>query len=106
MDKDRLTDSVVDKGNDTLVKVFVQPRASKTSLSLHSNGRLRLSVMASPVEGAANEAVIAHFSKILKKNKTSFSLVGGQHSREKTILIRDVLYQDVLRILENNLTNK
>ncbi|HOH30621.1 MAG TPA: DUF167 domain-containing protein [Candidatus Hydrogenedentes bacterium] len=106
MDKGMLSDCVVDKGSDTLVQVFVQPRASKTGLSLHSNGRLRLSVMAAPVEDAANEAVIAHLSKILKKNKTSFRLVAGQHSREKTILIRDVFYQDVLRILENNLTNK
>ncbi len=101
-----LSDSIIGQGNDTLVKVFVQPRASKTALRIHTNGALRLSVTAPPVDDAANAAVIAYFSKILKKNKMSFTIVAGQHSREKTFLIHNIVCEEVLQILENNLTNK
>lgn len=99
-------DNIVAKGDDTLLKVRVQPRASKTSLRCGANGGLRVYVTAPPVDDAANAAVIAYLSKILKKNKTSFMLVSGHHSRDKTLQIRNISPQEVLRILENSMSSK
>ncbi len=98
--------TVITKGNDVLLRIRVQPKASKEAMRLGTDGGLRIAVMAPAVDDAANKAVILYLSKILKKNKKSFVLVSGRHSREKSFLIQDISQSEVLRILEFNLSNK
>ncbi len=48
----------------------------------------KLKVTAPPVENKANKAVIEYLSKYFKIPKTSISVIKGETSKEKTILLR------------------
>lgn len=71
----------------TLLLLYIQPGASKTALKGIFQDRLKLSVQAPPVEGAANEAVIEFLSKLLKTPKKNIHLLSGETSRQKNLWI-------------------
>ncbi len=48
----------------------------------------KLKVTAPPVENKANKAVIEYLSKYFKIPKTSISVIKGETSKEKTILLK------------------
>jgi len=77
------------QGNDVLLRVRVQPKASRNAWHLTSEGRLRIALTAPPVEGEANSALIAFLSKTLLVPKARLQLEHGQKSRDKTIRIAD-----------------
>ena len=72
-----------------LLRIRLQPRASRNEAAGESNGRLRVKVTAPPVDGAANEAAVKYLSKTLGVPKSSVRLVKGQKAREKDFLIYD-----------------
>jgi len=47
------------------ISVRIQPRASKNGLSRMSDGSLKISLTAPPVDGAANEALIKFLAETL-----------------------------------------
>ena len=100
-----LTRKVKQKGEDTLLKVRVQPKASADLVRRGTDGGLKISVTAPAVENAANDAVVAFLAKLLKTNKKSIELVSGAHSREKCFRIQNISENEVLRILEINIKN-
>ena len=68
--------------------VQVQPRASKKAVvGLHQDA-LKVKLTAPPVEGAANEQCIEILAKALGRPKSTLSILNGQTSRRKQILIR------------------
>jgi hypothetical protein len=68
------------------ITVKVTPRARKTEvIGLMEDGTLRIRVAAPPVEGAANEALIAFLAEILSLPKSQIDIVGGQSSERKLI---------------------
>lgn len=71
----------------TLLLLYIQPGASKTAFKGIFQDRLKLSVQAPPVEGAANEAVIEFLSKFLKTPKKNIHLLSGETSRQKNLWI-------------------
>jgi uncharacterized protein (TIGR00251 family) len=71
----------------TLLLLYIQPGASKTSFKGLFQDRMKLSVQAPPVEGAANEAVIEFLAKTLKTPKRSVHLLSGETSRQKNFWI-------------------
>ncbi|GAB4335474.1 MAG: DUF167 domain-containing protein [Desulfobulbaceae bacterium] len=72
-----------------LLRLFVQPRASRNELAgLHDNA-LKLRLTTPPVEGRANKAVVAYLAKLLRLPKSSLEIRTGLQSRHKEILIRD-----------------
>lgn len=75
----------------TLLTLYVQPGASKTMVRGLVQDRLKLSVQSPPVDGAANEAVIAFLSKILKLSKNKIHFISGETSRQKNIWIECTL---------------
>ncbi|MDD3619315.1 MAG: DUF167 domain-containing protein [Desulfobulbaceae bacterium] len=71
-----------------LLRLQVQPRASRTELAgLHDNA-LKLRLTTPPIEGRANKAVIDFLAKRLRLPKKAFTIKSGLHSREKLVLIR------------------
>ena len=48
----------------------------------------KLKVTAQPIENKANKAVIEYLSKYFKIPKTSISVLRGETSKEKTILLK------------------
>ena len=74
--------------------VRAQPGAKKTSITgVYGEGdasRLKIAVQAPPVEGRANEALIAFLAETFGIPKRSVELVSGESSRSKVFLLRGV----------------
>lgn len=70
--------------------VRVQPRAKKNAITGQVGDALKLSLTAPPVEGAANEACVAFFAKLLRVPRSSISLVSGEAGRNKVLRIAGV----------------
>lgn len=70
-----------------LLRLLVQPRASKNELAGVHNDALKLRLTTPPVEGRANQAVIAFLAKRLHLPKSALTIKSGQQSREKQVVI-------------------
>jgi hypothetical protein len=70
-----------------LLKLLVQPRASKNELAGLHNDALKLRLTTPPVEGRANQAAIAFLAKRLHLPKSALTIKSGQQSREKQVVI-------------------
>ncbi len=68
------------------IQVRVIPRSSKNSI-VWEEGALKVRLTAPPVDGAANEALIALLAEHLGLPKRSISIVRGATSRQKTVEI-------------------
>lgn len=73
-----------------LVDVHVVPRSSKSAVVGVHDGCLKVTLDAPPVDGAANEALIALFAKLLKRSRREVTIVRGETSRRKTLAIAGV----------------
>ncbi|MHB8845329.1 MAG: DUF167 domain-containing protein [Nitrospirota bacterium] len=79
--------------------VRIQPRASKNGASRMEDGSLKIRLTAPPVDGAANEALIAYLAKALAVSKSSVEILSGHTSREKRLRISGVNGEDIDRLL-------
>ena len=79
--------------------VRAQPGAKKTAIvGVYGEGdaaQLKVAVQAPPVEGRANEALIAFLAETFGIPKRSVELVSGELSRSKVFLLRGVSLQDI-----------
>ena len=76
-------------GGRLLVSLHVTPHASRDAIALEGAG-LRVRLTAPPVEGAANEAVIALFAARLRLPKRAITLTRGAAARQKTIAVEGI----------------
>lgn len=76
-------------------EVRVQPRARKDAITGELGDALKLSLMAPPVEGRANEAVIAFFARLLKVPRSSITIARGQGSRSKVLRVEGLKAEEV-----------
>lgn len=67
------------------MRVRVQPRAKREGIDGIRNGALRIRLNAPPVDGAANERLIAFLAERLELPRSAFSIVSGHKGREKTV---------------------
>lgn len=88
------------QGDRVLVELHVVPRAAKTAIAGTHDGRIKVSLAAPPVDGAANEALVAFFAKALGRPKRDVELMRGETSRKKTLAIRGVTVAAVLALLD------
>jgi len=72
-----------------LIAVHAQPGAKKSAVAGLHGAALKIRIAAPPVEGKANEALIAFVAKALGVPRRSVSLVRGEASREKLLLVAD-----------------
>lgn len=74
--------------------VRAQPGARKTAITgIYGEGtaaQLKIAVHAPPIEGRANEALIAFLADTFSIPKSSVELVNGELSRSKVFLLRGV----------------
>lgn len=69
------------------VSVYVQPRASKSEIAGMHGDALKIRLAAPPVDGAANEALIAFIAKRVGVSKSAVRIAAGDKSRRKTVEI-------------------
>lgn len=74
-------------GDTLLLRVFVQPRASKNQFCGIHEGELKLRLTSPPVDGAANQCCCEFLAKQLKVPKSSVTIVSGETSRHKRLRI-------------------
>ncbi|NTV12382.1 MAG: YggU family protein [Desulfobulbaceae bacterium] len=79
--------------------VYVQPRASRISVIGLHDGRLKLAITAPPVEGQANNQVIAFLAKLFRVAKGSISLESGSLGRSKRLTIAGISLEQAAIIL-------
>lgn len=70
--------------------VRVQPRASRAAIDGLHGDALKLRVSAPPVEGAANEAVVALLADALDVPRRAVRIVAGESSRSKVVEVDGV----------------
>jgi len=79
--------------------LYCQPGAKKTGVQGEHDGRLKIRLAAPPVEGKANDALIAWLAKQLKTNRSHIELVAGDLSRLKRVTITGMTQEDILQAL-------
>jgi len=72
----------------TLLRLKVQPRASRNEIVGVAGGELRVRITAPPVDSAANEALLLFLADRLGCRRAEVTLLRGQTSRHKVVLIR------------------
>jgi uncharacterized protein (TIGR00251 family) len=71
----------------TRLTIRVQPRASRTELAGLHGDAIRIRLQAPPVDGAANEALVAFLAEHLGVPRRQVRLVSGHASRTKVVEI-------------------
>jgi uncharacterized protein (TIGR00251 family) len=72
---------------DVVVDVRVIPRAKKTELGGERDGAVLVRLAAPPVEGAANDALIAFLASTLTLPRRNIHIVGGERNRRKRVVV-------------------
>ncbi len=70
---------------NTLLEIYVQPGAKISALAGKHDGRLKIRLQASPIEGKANQALIDFLAKLLQLKKQDINIVRGEKSRIKLV---------------------
>jgi len=88
------------KDGSVLLRLYVQPRASRNELAGLHDGALKLRLTTPPVDGKANRAVLVFLAKLLGLPKSSLSLVSGQKNRSKQICVHGLSENQVRQKLD------
>lgn len=72
---------------DVVIDVRVIPRAKRNEFSGERDGAIVVRLAAAPVEGAANDALVAFLADALGLPRRNFRILGGRQSRTKRIAI-------------------
>lgn len=75
------------RGDDLILQVRVQPRASRDECVGVQGERLKIRLTAPPVDGKANSCLIAYLAKQFKVPKARIALLSGETGREKRLCI-------------------
>ena len=86
-------------GDAVVLSLHVQPGAKKTEIAGLHGESLKIRLAAPPVDGKANECLIAFLAKRLGIAKRNIELVSGATSRAKRVRVGGVDGGSVRRIL-------
>lgn len=86
------------RGTSLRFRVHVQPRASRSEIvGLHGDA-LRIRLAAPPVDGAANEALVAFLADALGIPRSAVRIVSGATSRGKIVEVDGVHVENIGRL--------
>lgn len=86
--------------NGVTLEVVLTPRASQNKILGMYNERLKVSIMAPPVDGKANTALCKFIAKIMGVPPSNVSVVRGHTSREKSLEILGISEEVALSALD------
>ena len=87
--------------DDALLRVRVQPRASRAAIGTwREDGTLTVRVTAPPVEGRANAAVGALLATALGVPVSAVQVVHGERGRDKLVRVTGLSAAEIRRKLE------
>ncbi len=86
------------RGGASRFAVRLQPRASTNEIAGLQGSALRIRVTAPPVDGAANDALVALIAKTLGVAKRDVTIAGGASSRNKIVEVAGVGPEAILEL--------
>lgn len=78
---------VQQRGDAVILSVHAQPGAPRTEAAGEHDGALRIRLAAPPINGKANEALLAFVARQLDLPRGNVLLVGGAGSRHKRVKV-------------------
>lgn len=94
-----LTDKTV------LLRLHVQPKASKSRIIGLHDGCLKLAVASPPVEGRANKEVVKYLATVLGVPGRDVILKSGAQSRKKRVIVRSLNVTEIRSVIEQKLAD-
>ena len=88
------------KDGRVLLRVHVQPRASRNSFGGVYGDAIKLAITAPPVDGKANAAVIRFLASFLGVKKADLEIRHGLQSRKKSVLINGLSAEEIQTRIE------
>jgi uncharacterized protein (TIGR00251 family) len=82
------------------LNVRIIPRARKTEISGERDGALVVRVNAPPIDGAANDALIAFLADTLRVPRRAIQIVSGERGRQKRLAITGVTIDRIHELLQ------
>lgn len=89
-----------EKDQDIVLRLHAQPGAKRTSVVGLYGDKLKIAVATPPVDGKANQAIIAFLAKTLGISKSKLTLISGETSREKRIRIQGITANECVTKLQ------
>ena len=90
-----MSEYVSDSEKGVILRVQVQPRASRDEvMGPHGDG-LKIRITAAPVAGAANKHLLKFLAKKLRVARSQISITSGATSRAKSIAIEGISAEEV-----------
>lgn len=83
--------------------IYVQPRSARSRVAGLRGDRLKVQVAAPPVDGAANEAVIAVISEWLDVPRRTVRIARGESSRQKVVAVEAARPDEMARRIAEKL---
>lgn len=77
-------------GDGVVLTLHIQPGAKRSECAGLHGEALKIRLAAPPVDGRANEALVAFFAKALGVPKSRVELVSGETSRAKRVRVAGV----------------
>ena len=87
------------EGNAIVFRVQVVPRASRSEIVGEHNGSLRVRIPAPPVDGAANDELIAVLANKVKVPRSAVTITSGKSARLKQVRITSAKDLELLKNL-------
>jgi uncharacterized protein (TIGR00251 family) len=92
-------DWLQERPDGVVIALFVQPRASRTEIVGEQDGALKIRLTSPPVDGAANKLCCEFIAKRCGVAKRAVTLLSGETSRHKRLLVDGVTAGAVLAAL-------
>jgi uncharacterized protein (TIGR00251 family) len=86
-------------GKGAVLEIRLAPRSSRCEIAGIQDGSLKMKITAPPVEGKANEECIRFLSDLLRIRKSAISIIAGEKSKNKTVLVTGMTAQEIEKIL-------
>lgn len=84
----KIPDGAIQAAPDgVIIRLHLQPRASKTEICGFQGDELKVRVTSPPVDDAANRLCTEFFAKTFKVPKSSVTILSGHKSRHKRVHI-------------------
>ncbi len=85
-----MTEWAREGADGAVLEIVVQPRASRTRVVGEHGGRLKIQLAAPPVDGEANDALLAFLADALHVRRADVALLAGVSGRRKRVRIAGV----------------
>lgn len=91
--------AIVDTNQGAMLLVRAVPNASRSEVAQIGPDCVRIRLQAPPVEGKANKALVAYLAETLGIRTRQVTIIGGEQSRQKRVLVSDLSAAEVTRRL-------